>query len=197
MNEQIIEDYKTDIREAFRNQKKLAERALEQVTDEEYFKTIDAESNSLAVIVKHIGGNLRSRWTDFLTSDGEKPDRRRDSEFIAESDTRESLTEFWEAGWNALFATLEALRTEDFGKTVQIRGEDYGVVKALNRSLAHTASHVGQITFLAKHLRAKDWQTLSIPRGQSGEFNAYLTENKDQAHYLDAPRNFAGKEIKK
>jgi hypothetical protein len=193
MTEQIIENYKTDTIEAFRNYKKLAERALDQVSEDEYFRAIDEESNSLAVIVKHLGGNLRSRWTDFLTTDGEKADRRRDSEFVAETDTRESLTEFWETGWKALFGTLESLRVEDFGKTVQIRGEDYTVVRALNRSLAHTAYHVGQIAFLAKHFRASDWKTLSVPRGQSGEFNAFLAENKGKSHYLEATRDFAEK----
>jgi hypothetical protein len=193
MNEQFIENYQADTLEAFRNYKKLAERAIEQVGEDEYFKAIDEESNSIAVIVKHIGGNLRSRWTLFLTTDGEKPDRHRDSEFIAETDTREALTEFWETGWNALFGTLESLRTEDFGKTVQIRGEDFSVLKALNRSLAHTAYHVGQITFLAKHFRARDWKNLSVPRGQSGEFNAYLAENKGKAHYLEATQDFSEK----
>lgn len=193
MNEQIIENYKTDTIEAFRNYKKLAERAIEQVNADEYFAAIDAEANSIAVIVKHLGGNLRSRWTDFLTSDGEKADRFRDSEFVAENDTRESLDALWETGWNALFGMLESLRVEDFGKTVKIRGEDFSVVKAMNRSLAHTAYHVGQITFLAKHFRASDWKTLSVPRGKSGEFNAFLAENKDQAHYLEATRNFTEK----
>lgn len=193
MNEQIIEYYKTDTIEAFRNYKKLAERAIEQVNADEFFAAIDAEANSIAVIVKHLGGNLRSRWTDFLTSDGEKADRFRDSEFVAENDTRESLDALWETGWSALFETLESLRVEDFGKTVKIRGEDYSVVKAMNRSLAHTAYHVGQITFLAKHFRASEWKTLSVPRGQSGEFNAYLAENKDKAHYLEATRNFTEK----
>ena len=194
MTEQFIENYRKDILEAFRNYKKLAERALEQVaTDDEYFKAIDAESNSLAVIVKHVGGNLRSRWTDFLTTDGEKPDRHRDSEFVTESDTRESLTALWETGWNAVIGTLESLTPADFGKTVQIRGEDLSVLKAINRSLAHTAYHVGQIAFLAKHLRASDWETLSVPRGQSGEFNAFLAENKGTAHYLEATRDFAQK----
>ena len=194
MIEQIIENYKTDTIEAFRNYKKLAERAIEQVETDEYFKMIDAESNSIAVIVKHLGGNLRSRWTDFLTTDGEKPGRNRDGEFISDADTPESLTELWETGWNALFETLESLTTADFGKIVQIRGEDFTVIKAINRALAHAAYHVGQITFLAKHFRAKDWKTLSVPRGQSGEFNAYLAENKDKAHYLDATRNFADKD---
>jgi hypothetical protein len=196
MNEQIIEEYKTDALEAFRNYKKLAERAIEQVTDDEYFRALDEESNSIAVVVKHIGGNLRSRWTDFLTTDGEKPDRHRDSEFVAESDSRESLTEFWETGWNAVLSTLESLRTEDFGKTVQIRGEDFSVVKAINRALAHTAYHVGQITFLAKHFRASEWKNLSVPRGQSGEFNTFLAENKGKAHYLEATKDFAEKETK-
>lgn len=193
MTEQIIENYKTDTIEAFRNYKKLAERAIEQVNADEFFAAIDAEANSIAVIVKHLGGNLRSRWADFLTSDGEKADRFRDSEFVAENDKRESLDALWETGWNALFGTLESLRVEDFGKTVKIRGEDFSVVKAMNRSLAHTAYHVGQITFLAKHFRASDWKTLSIPRGKSGEFNAFLAENKDQAHYLEATRNFTEK----
>ncbi|CAN5230852.1 DUF1572 domain-containing protein [soil metagenome] len=196
MNEQIIENYKTDTIEAFRNYKKLAERAIEQVTDEEYFRAIDAEANSIAVIVKHIGGNLRSRWTEFLTTDGEKADRFRNSEFVAESDTREILDALWETGWNALFGTLESLKVEDFGKTVKIRGEDFSVVKAMNRALAHTAYHVGQITFLAKHFRASDWKTLSVPRGQSGEFNAYLAENKDKTHYLDATKDFAERKAK-
>jgi hypothetical protein len=196
MTEQIIENYKTDILEAFRNYKKLAERAIEQVSDDEYFKAIDAESNSIAVIVKHIGGNLRSRWTLFLTTDGEKADRNRDGEFVAETDTRETLDALWETGWNALFGTLESLRAADFGKTVKIRGEDFSVVKALNRSLAHTAYHVGQITFLAKHFRVKDWKTLSVPRGQSGEFNAYLAENKGRSHYLEATKDFAESESK-
>ncbi|HEY8559136.1 MAG TPA: DUF1572 family protein [Pyrinomonadaceae bacterium] len=196
MTEQFIENYRKDVLEAFRNYKKLAERALEQVADDEYFRALDEESNSLAIVVKHVGGNLRSRWTDFLTSDGEKPDRNRDGEFIAETDSRESLTALWETGWDAAFGTLESLTAEDFGRTVQIRGEDFSVLKAINRSLAHTAYHVGQIAFLAKHFRAREWKTLSVPRGQSGEFNAYLAENKDKAHYLDAARDFAGKENK-
>jgi hypothetical protein len=196
MTEQFIENYKTDTIEAFRNYKKLAEKAIAQVKDDEYFQAIDAEANSVAVIVKHIGGNLRSRWTDFLTADGEKPDRNRDGEFIAETDTRESLNALWETGWNALFTTLESLTAEDFDKTVKIRGEDYSVVRAMNRSLAHTAYHVGQITFLAKHFRSAEWKTLSIPRGQSGEFNAYLAEKKDTTHYLESAQDFVAKQAK-
>jgi hypothetical protein len=196
MNEQFIENYKTDTIEAFRNYKKLAERAIEQVSEDEYFRAIDEESNSIAVVVKHIGGNLRSRWTLFLTSDGEKADRDRDSEFVGDADTREGLDALWETGWNALFGTLESLRVEDFSRTVKIRGEDYSVVRAMNRSLAHAAYHVGQITFLAKHFRASAWKTLSVPRGQSGKFNAYLAENKDKTHYLEAGKDFAERETK-
>ncbi len=196
MLEQIIENYKTDTLAAFRNYKKLAESALEQVAADEYFRALDAESNSIAVIVKHLGGNLRSRWTNFLTTDGEKADRDRDSEFITEADTRESLSELWETGWNALFESLESLSIDDFGRTVQIRGEDFPVVRALNRSLAHTAYHVGQIVFLAKHFRAADWKTLSVPRGKTGEFNAFLADNKNKAHYLEATKEFAERNSK-
>ena len=192
MNE-FLENYISDVGETFRKYKSLAEKGLAQVPDEEFFRKIDEESNSISAILKHIGGNLRSRWADFLTSDGEKSDRNRDSEFIADDDTRESLTEFWEDGWNALFSTLEILTAEDLEKTIQIRGENYTVFRAINRSLTHTASHVGQITFLAKHFRAKDWKTLSVPKNKSAEFNSYLSENKEKAHYLEATGEFAEK----
>ncbi len=178
MNEQIIQNYLSETIESFRSYKKLAEKAMAQVTGEEFFRAIDAEANSIAVIVKHIAGNLHSRWTDFLTTDGEKLDRNRDSEFIAESDTRESVLEFWEAGWKILFDSLESLKIEDLGKTVKIRGEDYTVVKAINRSLAHAASHIGQIMFLAKHFRVADWKTLSITKNKSAEFNLDLAEKQ-------------------
>ncbi len=196
MNEKIIEDYLRDSIESFRSYKKLAEKALAQVRDEEFFRGIDAESNSIATISKHIAGNLRSRWTDFLTTDGEKPDRHRDAEFAAENDTRENLTQIWEIGWQTLFETLESLKTEDLGKIVQIRGEDFTVVKAINRALAHVAYHIGQITFLAKHFRAGEWQTLSVPRNKSAEFNAYLATKEDKGNYLEATREFAEKQSK-
>lgn len=190
MNE-LLDNYLSDVGETFRSYKRLAEKSLAQVSDEEFFKTIDEKSNSIAAISKHIGGNLRSRWTDFLTSDGEKPDRNRDSEFMADEDTRESLTKFWENGWNALFSMLETLTAEDLGRTIQIRGENYPVFKAINRSLAHTASHVGQIMFLAKHFRSSNWKSLSVPKNKSAEFNKYLAENKDKVHYLEATREFS------
>lgn len=152
----------------FRRQKELAERAMAQVADDEFFRTVDAESNSIAIIAKHIGGNLRSRFTDFLTSDGEKPDRDRDGEFIAGSESsRAEIMRGWDAGWSTLFAALTALRSDDLVATVRIRSEPMSVVAALHRSLAHVSQHVGQIVWLAKHLRSADWKTLTIPRGQS------------------------------
>lgn len=196
MHEQIIENYLCESIEGFRGHKKLAERALEQVSDEEFFKTIDAESNSLAMICKHIGGNLRSRWTDFLTTDGEKPERRRDAEFVTENDSRAGVMEIWENGWSALFEALESLTAADFGKTIKIRGEDFTIVKAINRSALHTASHIGQIQFLAKHLRAADWKTLSIPRNQSAEFNVWLKDQDDKGNFLEAGGEFARKDLK-
>lgn len=180
MPDNVAENYLADAISSFRSYKRLAERALEQVSDEEFFARIDDESNSLAVIVKHIAGNLRSRWTDFLTTDGEKPDRYRDTEFELIGDTRESLMQYWEAGWQTLFDTLEALSEDDLSKTVTIRGEPHTVVEAINRQLTHYAYHVGQIVFLAKHLRAKEWKTLSVPRNRSAQFNEFLAKRRSE-----------------
>lgn len=174
----VIENYKNDSVKSFRNYKKLAERALEQLSYQEFFHVIDDESNSIAVIVKHIAGNLHSRWSDFLSSDGEKPDRDRDAEFEMIGDTRESLMEFWESGWRTLFDNIEPLTVEDFSRTITIRGEPHTVVEAINRQLTHYAFHVGQIVFLAKHLRSADWKTLSVPRGRSADFNRILSEQQ-------------------
>ena len=193
MSEQVLQNLLDETVGAFRNYKKLAERAIEQVSDEEFFRTIDAESNCLAAIGKHVGGNLRSRWTDFLTTDGEKADRNRDAEFVAETDSRESIIEIWETGFQTLFATLESLTTEDLEKTVTIRGEEFTVVKAINRSLAHTAYHVGQIAFLAKYFRAADWKTLSVPRNQSAEFTSWLKSKEDKGNYLEASKEYEKK----
>jgi hypothetical protein len=154
----------------FRKLKSQADRALAQVRGDELFIQLDEESNSLAVIMKHIAGNMRSRWTDFLTTDGEKPDRQRDGEFeLLKEEDRDEVFRLWEAGWQVLFREIEALTAEDLGKTVTIRGEPHSVPQALLRQLAHYAEHVGQIVFLAKHLRSREWQTLSIPRGKSDE----------------------------
>lgn len=194
-NEAISRNYLEDAIRSFRSYKRLAERALEQVNDDEFFIQIDEESNSLALIVKHIAGNQRSRWRDFLTSDGEKPDRHRDTEFELIEDTRESLMAFWEAGWRTLFEALEGLTPEDLERTVTIRGEPHTVVEAINRQLTHYPYHIGQIVFLAKHLRASEWKTLSVPRNRSAEFNAFLAAK--QAHgaerldRLEATHEFA------
>ncbi len=174
----IIENYHNDALQSFRNYKKLAQRAIEQVSDEEFFRTIDAESNSIAIIVKHIAGNLHSRWRDFLTTDGEKPDRNRDTEFEMIADTRESLMQFWETGWQTLFDNIEPLTEEDFSKTINIRGEPHTVVEAINRQLTHYSYHVGQIVLLAKHFKSTDWKTLTVPRNRSSEFNQYLAEKQ-------------------
>ena len=157
----------------FRRQKELAERAFAQVDDTQFFRTIDPESNSIAIIAKHVGGNLRSRFTDFLKSDGEKPDRDRDGEFMVMSGTsRAQIMSTWESGWTTLFETLRSLRPADLEETVHIRGEAVRVLAALHRALAHVSQHVGQVVMLAKYLRSTDWKTLSIPRGQSGSWSA-------------------------
>lgn len=191
----VIENYHADAIQSFRNYKKMAERAMEQVSDEEFFALIDAESNSIAVIVKHIAGNLHSRWRDFLTSDGEKPDRHRDTEFEMMDDTRESLMKLWETGWQTLFDNVGPLTVEDFSRTVPIRGEPHTIAEALNRQMTHYAYHVGQIVLLAKHFKSADWKTLSVPKNQSAEFNQFLA-NKQAAgetktNRLEAPFEFS------
>lgn len=194
MKKQIIENYLSDAIASFRNYKKLAEKAMEQVSDEEFFRLIDEESNSIAIIVKHIAGNMKSRWTDFLTSDGEKDFRNRDSEFVSENDTRESLMQFWEEGWQTIFYALEPLTAKDFEKTITIRNQPHTICEAINRQLTHYAYHIGQITFLAKHFRSTDWQTLSVPKNKSLEFNAFMEENKtDRRKQMELAENFGKK----
>jgi len=154
----------------FRYYKKLAERAMEQLTDDQLLAVLDDEANSIALIVKHMSGNMRSRWTDFLTTDGEKPDRSRDAEFSDPPATREALIEMWEDGWQRLLGTLESLSDVDLGRTITIRGEAHSVMQAINRQVAHYSYHCGQIVFLAKHLCSGRWKTLSVPLGKSAEF---------------------------
>lgn len=191
MSFQIINNYLSDAIASFRNYKKLAEKAMEQISDEEFFRLIDEESNSIAIIVKHIAGNLKSRWTDFLTSDGEKDFRNRDSEFVAENDTRESLMQFWEESWQILFDNLEPLKPADFEKTITIRSQPHTICEAINRQLTHYAYHVGQITFLAKHFRSAEWKTLSVPKNKSLEFNAFMEENKsDRRKQMELAEKF-------
>ena len=144
---------------------------MEQVTDEQLFAALDPEANSIAIIVKHMAGNMRSRWTDFLTADGEKPNRNRDSEFVDPSATRNQLLAEWENGWACVFKAIEPLTDADLGRTITIRGESHSVMQAINRQLAHYAHHVGQIVLLAKHFASDHWQSLSVPRNQSAEFN--------------------------
>lgn len=163
----------------FRGYKRMADSALAQIDDTDFFHVPDPESNSIAIVVKHIAGNVRSRWTDFLTSDGEKPDRDRDQEFVlAAADTREQLMRRWEAGFETLFATLRSLKPEDLSRIVYIRNEPHTVVQATMRSVTHVAHHIGQIVFLAKHLRSQEWKTLSIPRGKTAEYNAMTPEDR-------------------
>jgi hypothetical protein len=178
MTDSLAEHYLEDAAKVFRTQKKLADGAVAQVSDEEFFRAIDPESNSLALIMKHMAGNMRSRWTDFLTTDGEKPDRHRDSEFVVEGEDRAAILERWEAGWRTVFDTLASLKGVDPMRTVTIRGEPHTVVMAVNRQLSHYGQHTGQIVFLAKHLRASEWKTLSIPRGRSETFNAEMEKGR-------------------
>ncbi len=159
--------YLEDAVALFQYYKKLCEHAMEQVSDEELFAVLDEEANSIGVIVKHMAGNMRSRWTDFLTTDGEKPDRNRDSEFEDPPPTREALLAVWEDGWTRLFLALEPLTDADLGRAVTIRGEPHSVMQAVNRQLVHYACHIGQIMFLAKHFAGGRWQSLSIPRKRS------------------------------
>lgn len=164
--------YVEDSLGVFRYYKKLAEEAMNQLTDEQLYCTLDPEMNSIAIIVKHMVGNMRSRWSDFLNTDGEKPGRNRDTEFELPPEGREALMEMWEIGWATVFAALEPLSEGDLSRTMTIRGEAHSVMQAINRQLAHYPYHCGQIVFLAKHLKHADWRCLSVPRGKSREFNA-------------------------
>ena len=158
--------------------KKLGDRAMAQASDEALFATMDAESNSIAIIVKHLAGNMRSRWTDFLSSDGEKPDRDRDSEFEAPPKTREELLSLWESGWQLAFDALAPLTDADLCRTAYIRTEPHSVMQTVHRQLAHYSYHVGQIVYLAKHFAGPDWNALTIPRRKSAEFNAKVAAGK-------------------
>ena len=162
----------------YRRHKKLAEAALAQVTDADFVAYLHSSDNSIAVIVKHLGGNMKSRWRDFLTSDGEKPDRKRDAEFeVAVSNQRQNIMNCWEEGWKILFDTLEGLTHDDFVKSIHIRREPHTVIQAIQRNLTHTAYHVGQIVLLAKHFAGDRWQHLSVPLGGSAQYRKpYLND---------------------
>ncbi|HEX8072756.1 MAG TPA: DUF1572 family protein [Pyrinomonadaceae bacterium] len=179
MSETLAAHYLADALKVFRTYKSLGEKAIAQVRDEELFVRLDPEANSIALVVKHLWGNMRSRWTDFLTTDGEKPDRHRDAEFEqTEELTRADVERWWAEGWALVFAAVEPLTPADVERTVLIRGEPHTVMQAVNRQLAHYAHHVGQIVLLAKHFRSAEWQSLSIPRGQSEAFTQRMRSSK-------------------
>src|SRR5215510_3709856 len=165
--------YIDEARRQFRGHQRLGEGALAQLTEDQLFVTLDPESNSVAVVIKHLAGNMRSRFTDFLTTDGEKPDRHRDQEFeLTPKTTRADVMGWWDKNWPVVFSALDSLKPEDLMRTVTIRNEPHTVLQAINRQLAHYALHIGQIVFLAKHLRSSQWKTLSIARGKSQDFQA-------------------------
>ena len=163
--------YLDEARRQMRGYKRLGEGAMAQLQDKEFFVTLDPESNSVAILVKHLAGNMRSRFTDFLTTDGEKPDRFRDQEFeLTAATTRAEVMQWWEDGWERVLAAIGSLQPEDVMRTVTIRGEPHTVLQAINRQIAHYAHHIGQMLFLAKHLRSSEWKSLSIPRGKSEQY---------------------------
>jgi hypothetical protein len=170
--------YIEDALAVFRQYKLLGERAMAQLSDAQLFASLDAESNSIAIIVKHMTGNMRSRWTDFLTTDGEKADRNRDSEFVDPPATRDALMRDWEDGWARVFRAIETLTDADLTRTVTIRSEEHSVMQAINRQLAHYPQHVGQIILLAKHYAGERWQTLSVARNRSAEFNRRVADGE-------------------
>jgi Protein of unknown function (DUF1572) len=168
MDEKIGAAYLDEAFRSLRGHKRLAEGAMAQIDDEQFFRILDPEANSVAIMVKHLAGNMRSRFTDFLTSDGDKPWRNRGQEFIIEPGaTRAELMRRWEESWNLVLDTVNSLKSEDLLKTVTVRGQPHSVLQAVHRQVAHYAYHVGQIVFLAKHLKSSGWKSLSIPRGQS------------------------------
>src|SRR5262252_2226187 len=171
-----------DALRTFRDYKKLAERAFAQIEETDFFRAIDEESNSIAFNMKHMAGNMISRWTDFLTTDGEKPERNRDLEFVMLPETTKTeMIAYWEKGWQRTFDAIEPLRPEDLMLTITIRGQDHTVVQAINRQIAHYAYHVGQIVYLAKHFKSDEWQSLSVPKNRSSEFNKFLEEKMKQS----------------
>ena len=175
------EVFLTSITSTFQSQKRSAEKAIDQLPDDKLHVALDANTNSVAVIMRHMAGNLRSRFADFLTTDGEKPNRNRDGEFVLDPSTpREQIMHDWESGWRVLFDTLASLKPEDLTKTITIRHEPYGVIDALLRAVAHQGYHVGQITQLARYLAKDQWTTITIPRGESRSFNAAMQEKHGQ-----------------
>jgi len=175
------EHYLKDAIQRLKTYKDITEKAVVQVNDKDFFAALDNESNSIAIIMKHVAGNLRSRWVDFLTTDGEKSDRHRDSEFVSETeDTRASIMQSWQTSWRSAFEALDQLEVNDLDKTVFIRSEPHSVIEAVNRQLMHNAYHIGQIIFLTKHFAGDKWQSLSIPRGESEKYTAIMRRKYNQ-----------------
>lgn len=168
MSQEIGIAYLEDVIRNFRSYKKLAEEGLAQVSDDDFFRLLDPEANSIAILIKHMAGNMRSRWTDFLTTDGEKPDRHRDREFVIDPGTsRAQVMQWWEQGWQCVFQAISPLKPEDLSRRVFIAGKEHSVLQAITRQLLHYAGHVNQIVLLAKHFRGEEWKSLSIPKGKS------------------------------
>lgn len=179
-------DYLTSVKKQFAYYKSLGEKTFEQLTDEQLYWQYNPESNSIAMIVKHMAGNMISRWTDIFTTDGEKPTRNREAEFAPSTPTRQTITETWEQGWQCLFDTLDKLTADDLDKIIYIRNQGHTVMEAINRQLAHYPYHVGQIVFLGKMLCNENWHSLSIPRGQSENYNAdKFAQEKRKVHFTD------------
>ncbi|HXH49269.1 MAG TPA: DUF1572 family protein [Terriglobia bacterium] len=178
MAHEFTTSYLKDSLDLLRQYKRLAERAMDQIPDEAFAKSLDAESNSIAIIVKHLAGNMRSRFSDFLTSDGEKPDRNRETEFEAPPQTRAEVMEMWETGWGYVFGALTPLSDADLARTVLIRTEPHSVMQAINRQIGHYCSHIGQIIYLAKHFAGNDWKAVTVPRGKSADFNAKVAKGE-------------------
>lgn len=181
-----MNSYLTSLQKQFLYYKSLGEKAINQLEEEQLYLQFNPESNSIAILVHHLAGNMLSRFTDFLTTDGEKSWRNRDAEFTNPFQSKKELLEYWDKGWNCLFNTLEQLTESDLEKTVYIRNDGHTVTEALNRQLAHYPYHIGQIVFIAKVLKNEDWQTLSIPRNQSSEYNSRkFSQEKEKRHFTD------------
>ncbi|MCW3078394.1 MAG: hypothetical protein JWO32_3003 [Bacteroidetes bacterium] len=177
-------DFLKSAKRQFEYYKDLAEKTFEQLEEEKLFYKYNEESNSIAIIVQHLWGNMMSRWTDFLTSDGEKEWRKRDAEFEEVIKTKDELLKRWQEGWECLFKALDSLKEEDFLKTVYIRNQGHSVMEAINRQLAHYPYHIGQIVFLGKMIADKNWKSLSIPRNKSGDYNAdKFSQPKHNEHF--------------
>lgn len=174
-------EYLESARFSFRLYKRVGEGALKQMREEDLYWQPNSETNSAQIIVQHLHGNMLSRWTDFLTTDGEKTDRKRDSEFeTAERIPRDRIKELWEEGWVCLLAAIDALGVDDLTRDVTIRGQKLSVIEAMNRQLTHVAYHVGQLVQIGKDRLGADWKTLSIPRGASAEFAAQIVKQSDR-----------------